>query len=95
MKSNVVQAKAKVVAIVTNQTNLIFVNPFTHLWQVIHASQFLSHAFPKCLKVAKIVVIHGMGSIDDEHWFSSISFQNKNLHNHLNLHLQLVVARYG
>jgi hypothetical protein len=29
MKSNIVQAMAKVVALVINQTNLIFVNPFT------------------------------------------------------------------
>ncbi len=95
MKSNVVQAMAKVVALVTNQTNLIFFNPFTLLWQVIHASQILSHSFAKCLKVAKIVVIHVMVSINDEHWFSSISFLKKKLHNHLNLHLQLLVATYG
>jgi hypothetical protein len=61
---------------------------------VIHASQILSRSFPKCLKVAKIVVIHVMGSIDDEHWFSSIYFSKKKLHNHFNLHLQLLVATY-
>ncbi len=37
----------------SNKTNLVIVNFLTHTWQVIHATQLLSHVFPKYLKVTK------------------------------------------
>jgi hypothetical protein len=40
MKSNVTQAMVEVVAFAFDKANLVIVNPFTHLWQVIHASHF-------------------------------------------------------
>lgn len=40
MKSNATQAMVEVVAFAFNKANPIIVKPFTHLWQVIHASQF-------------------------------------------------------
>jgi hypothetical protein len=38
MKSNVVEAMAKVMAFTFDKVNLTIVNPFTHMWRVIHAS---------------------------------------------------------
>jgi hypothetical protein len=33
---------------------------------VIHASQLLFNDFPEYLKVAKITMVHGLGSVEDE-----------------------------
>ncbi len=69
---------------------MIFTNPLVYLWQVIHASQLLSHFFPKYFKLAKIVTVHVLDSIDDDCCFT-LAFALKNkLHNCLNLHLHLV-----
>ncbi len=38
MKSNAVQAMAKVVALTIDKAHPMVVNPFTHLWHVINAS---------------------------------------------------------
>ncbi len=45
-----------------------------HLWQVIHASQLLSNAFPKYLKVVEIAIVHVLGFVKDEQCFSSVAF---------------------
>ncbi len=61
MKSNVVQAMAKIIVCASDKVNVTIINPLTHMWGVIYASQFLSNVFPKYLKVANIAMVHVFG----------------------------------
>ncbi len=74
MKSNVAQAMAKISILTTNKANSIFVNTFAWLWWVIHASQFLSHSFPKSLKLTEKAMVHILDLIDNEWCFSLVFF---------------------
>jgi hypothetical protein len=86
---------AEVVAFAMDKANPILVNPITRLWQVIHASQLLAHSFPKYFKLPKIaMILHVLGSIEDERCFSLVSFLKNKLRNHFNPHLELVVVMY-
>ncbi len=62
---------------------------------MIHASQLLFNVFFKYLKVAKIDMVHVLGSVEDEQCFSSIAFLKNKVWNRLNNHLQLVVSMYA
>jgi hypothetical protein len=66
MKSNVAQAMVEVMALASNKVNPTIINPLTRMWQVIHASQLLSNAFPKYLKVVEIAMVHVLGFVEDE-----------------------------
>jgi hypothetical protein len=57
---NVVQATIEIVALASDKANLVIVNPLIHVWQVIHESQLLSHAFLEYLKVVEIVMVHAL-----------------------------------
>jgi hypothetical protein len=46
------------------------VNPPTHLWCVINASQLSSPTFPEYLKLVEIAMTHILGSIEDEWCFN-------------------------
>jgi hypothetical protein len=46
------------------------------------------------MRLAKMVVVHVLGSIHDERCFSTFSFLKNKLHNALNWNLQLVVEMY-
>lgn len=74
MKSNVAQAMAKISTLVIDKVNPQIVNPFTHLWKVINVFQLLSHTFLEDPKLAKIAMIHILGSIVDERCFNYVSF---------------------
>jgi hypothetical protein len=86
MKSNVVKAMAKIVALTSNKANPIIINSLMHIWQVINASQLLNF-FPKCLKLVKITLVHVVDFVEDKHCFYSIVYY---VHNCLNLHWRLV-----
>ncbi len=86
IKSSVAQAMAKVVALASDKAHPMVVNPPTRLWLVINASQLLFHTFPKYLELAEIVMIHILGSVEDERCFSLVSFLKDKVHNHLNSH---------
>jgi hypothetical protein len=62
---------------------------------VIHASQLLSNAFPKYLKVVEIAKVHVLGFVEDEQWFNYVAFSNNKVWNRLNNHLELVVSMYA
>lgn len=68
--------------------------PPTCMWWVIHVSQWLSHVFPKYLKVIEIDAVHVLGFIEGKQCFSSIVFLKNKTHNHLNNQLHLVVFMY-
>ena len=48
----------------------------------------------KYVKLAKFVVVHVIGSVEDERYFSSLSFFKNKLFNSLDEHLPLVVDIY-
>jgi hypothetical protein len=95
MKSNIVQAMAEVIVLAFNKVNLIIINPFTRLSQVIHASQLLSNVFLKYLKVVKIAMVHVLGFVEDERCFNFVTFSKNKVWNRLNNHLELVVSMYA
>ncbi len=55
-----VQATIEIVALASDKANPVIVNPLIHMWQVIHESQLLSHAFLEYLKVVEIVMVHAL-----------------------------------
>lgn len=50
------------------------VNPLTLLWRIVYASHLLSHSTAKFVKLVEIVIVHVVGSLEDESDFSSLSF---------------------
>jgi hypothetical protein len=92
MKSNASQEMVEVVALAVDKVNPQIVNPFTCLWEMSNVFHLLSDTFLEYLKFAEIAMMHVLGY---EQCFSSISFLKSKLRNHLNPHLQLVVAMYA
>jgi hypothetical protein len=95
MKSNAAKAMAEVVALAFDKLNPTIINPLTHKWQVIYASQLLFNAFPKYLKVVEIAMVHVLGSIEYERCFYFVAFLKNKVWNTLNNYLQLVVSMYA
>ncbi len=52
------QAMAEIMVITFDSVNLVIVDSLMHIWQLIHSSQLLFHSFSKCLKLAKIAMLH-------------------------------------
>jgi hypothetical protein len=71
------------------------INLVTRIWRSIFASRVLSHGFPEYLKLAKIAMVHVIGSVEDERVFSSVSFLKTKLRNSLDPHLGVVVGMYS
>jgi hypothetical protein len=71
------------------------INPLTWLWITLETSCILKHSFPKFFKLAKIVIVQVLGSMEDEHTFSTLSFMKSKLRNHFNEHLHIVVGMYS
>jgi hypothetical protein len=84
----------KVMALAFDKVNLIIVNPPTCICWVIRVSQWLSHVFPKYLKVIEIDMVHVLGFIEGKQCFSYVVFLKNKAHNRLNNHLHLVVSMY-
>jgi hypothetical protein len=75
------------VALASNKVSLTIINPLTHMWRVIHASQLLSNAFLEYLKVAEIAMVHVLSFVEDERCFSFVAFLKNKMWNILNNHL--------
>jgi hypothetical protein len=43
----------------------------TRIWKTFDAFRVLTHFFPKHLKLAKMTIVHVIGSVEDEKCFSS------------------------
>jgi hypothetical protein len=95
MKSNATQAMVEIVTLAFDKVSPTIINPLTHMWRVIYASQLLFNVFPKNLKVAKIAMVHVFGFVEDEQCFSFVAFLKNKVQNRLNNHLQLVVSMYA
>jgi predicted P-loop ATPase/GTPase len=71
---------------------LITINPVTRLWRSIDANSYLRISLSEFLKVAEIAIAMVLGSVQDEHTFSTISFMKNRLRNQLTTNLELTVA---
>ncbi len=81
----------EIVALASDKANPVIANPLIHMWQVIHESQLLSHAFLEYLKVVEIVMVHALGSIENKQCLNFVAFLKNKVHNCLNNHLHQVV----
>ncbi len=53
------------------------------------------HYIPKYIKLAEIVIVQVIGSMEDEHTFNTISFMRSKLKNRLTSHLDLVIYMFS
>jgi hypothetical protein len=70
------------------------VNPLTWIWRTLEASHILRHSFLNFFKLAKIGIVQMLGSVEDEHTFSTLSFIKSKLKNRFNEYLHIVVGMY-
>jgi hypothetical protein len=68
-------------------------NPLTQLWRTLDSASVC--IYPEYMKLAKMAVVHVLGSVQDEHCFSSLSFLKNKLRNNLDEHLGVVVGMYS
>ena len=71
-------------------------NLVTKLWRRLDANSELSTSFPKYIKLAQIVLIHLLGSVEDKHAFSMVTLLKNKVRNRLDgEHLSLVAGMYN
>lgn len=73
-------------------TKLIDVNLVTRSWRSFNANNYLWHALSEWFILAKIVVVIVLGSVHNEHTFSTMSFMKNRLQNQLSTNPGLVVG---
>ena len=73
----------------------ITVNSLTKLRRALPMSIILKKHFPKWFKVAELVAVEVLGSIEDEQIFSIVSFSKLKLYNRLFEHLVACVGIYN
>lgn len=71
------------------------VNPLTKVWRVLDNNNSLTQNFGEFLKLAKMAVVHVLGSVEDERLFSSVGFLKSKLRNNLEEHIQVVVGMFS
>jgi hypothetical protein len=49
-------------------------NPITRLWHKLLASPILSHKLLKYMKLTEIAIFQVLGSVENEHMFSTFNF---------------------
>jgi hypothetical protein len=69
------------------------VNPLTRLWRALDAASICIYSEYK--KLAVMVVVHVLGSTQDERCFSFLTFLKNKLRNLLDEHLEVVVGMYS
>ncbi len=70
------------------------VNLVSRLWKKHFPNALLCAQLSKFMKVAKLVVVQVMGSVEDERTFSTLTFMKTRLRNRLCEHLDLVVCMF-
>jgi hypothetical protein len=48
------------------------VNPLTWFWRTLEASCIMRHSFLEIFKLAEIIIVQVLGSMQDEHTFSTL-----------------------
>jgi hypothetical protein len=72
------------------------INPLTQLWKGLIISQIMNHQIPWCIKLAQIVVMQVIRSMEDGSTFSTLNFTFlKKLRNRLTIHLDLVIHMFS
>ena len=73
-----------------------FMNPVKKLWRRLDENSTFSTSFPEYIKLAQIVLIHLLGSVEDERAFSLVTSLKNKVQNRLDgEHLSLVVGMYN
>ncbi len=57
--------------------------------------QVMIHCIPKSIKLAEIVIVQVIGSMEDEHPINTISFMRSKLKNRLTSPLDLVICMFS
>jgi hypothetical protein len=70
-------------------------NPLTKMRHLVTTSRVLSTSFPKYVKLAELVMVYIIGSVEDERFFFTLAFMKSKLHNKLTTHLPLVVHMFS
>jgi hypothetical protein len=69
-------------------------NPLTKLWRQLATSNLLVVRFYKFMKLAKLVIVQVIGSVEDELFFSTLSFTKSMLWNQLVGHLNIAIHMF-
>jgi hypothetical protein len=71
---------------------LILLNPFIHLWKTFSTSKVLQSFLSKYFKLAKIVAVQVLKSVENKHTFSILSFMKlKKLNEYLPMVLTCII----
>lgn len=70
-------------------------NPIIGLWSKIASNTFLRHWLLKYFALAKVAMVMVLGSMEDKHYFSTLSFMRSKLWNQLTTHFNLVVKMFA
>ena len=70
-------------------------NPFTKLWQKVSHKSLMMQRLSKFIKLAEIAVTVVLGSVEDEHTFSTLIFMKSKLCNCLGSHLDTTVKLFS
>ncbi len=71
------------------------VNPMSRFWKKFYPNALLYVQLFEFMKVAKLVVVQIMGSMEDENTFSTFMFMKTKLQNQFCQHLDLVVCMFA
>jgi hypothetical protein len=69
-------------------------NPLTKLWCQLATSNLLVVRFYEFVKLAKLVIVQVIGSVEDEKTFSTLSFMKSMLWNRLVGHLYIAIRMF-
>jgi hypothetical protein len=70
-------------------------NPVTKLWTKLGFNSLLLSCLSEYMKVANIVVTAVLGSVEDEHTFSTLKFMKSKLRNRLGGHLDTTMRMFS
>ncbi len=66
-------------------------NPLTKLWKTFSSSQIFVKKILEYIKLAELVIVQVIGSVEDERCFSTLTFMKTKLQNILTTHVELVI----
>jgi hypothetical protein len=70
-------------------------NPLIRLWKELITSQVVINCILKYIKLAEIVIVQVIGSMEDEHTFNTINLMRLKLRNRFTSHLDLVICMFS
>jgi hypothetical protein len=69
-------------------------NPLMQIWMIVDAYQ-ITHFSPKYIESTKMVVVHALRIVEDEHYLSSLTFLKSKFKATLDPHLPLMIGMYN